>query len=494
MDETTPSAPNEPMTLSSSRHSSAYVIALCCVAAIGGFLFGFDSGVINGTVDALGKAFGTNTAGTGFAVASVLLGCAVGAFGAGRLADTLGRRPTMLLTAIVFLVTAAATGAASSAQFFIAARITGGVAIGAASVLAPMYIAEVAPANMRGRLASLQQMAIVVGLFSAFLSNDILARVSGGASAIFWFGAPTWRWMFWMEAVPAVAFLLGSMLIPESPRFLIFSGKHEQARKVFARIGGDADLLVRQVEQSLQTDRRPRLSDVIIPGTRRIAPVLWVGIGLAAFQQFVGINIIFYFGEVLWKAAGATEQWALRINVLTGLVNILATIPAMVLVDRIGRKPLLLVGSLGMTLTLGAMAVVFATAGVGADGKPLLGHTAAVAGLTAANLYIVAFAVSWGPVMWVLLGEMFPNQMRGAGLALSGATNWLANFAVTVTFLPLLTAISLAGSYALYATAAAISLPFVWLTVRETKGKTLEQMKDTTNLIRALDSLKTMES
>src|ERR1700751_2810365 len=228
--------PVSPATIHAGRHSSAYVIALSCVAAIGGFLFGFDSGVIHGSVDALAKAFGTHTAGTGFAVASVLLGCAIGAFGAGRLADSLGRRPAMLVNAILFLGTAVATGAANSAQFFIAARVTGGVAIGAASVLAPMYIAEVAPANMRGRLASLQQMAIVVGLFSAFLSNDILARVSGGASAIFWFGAPTWRWMFWMEAVPAVAFLLGSMLIPESPRFLIFTGKHEQARKDFARI------------------------------------------------------------------------------------------------------------------------------------------------------------------------------------------------------------------------------------------------------------------
>lgn len=480
-------------TVHGTSRNSAYVIVLSCIAAIGGFLFGFDSGVINGTVNALAKAFGTNAAGTGFAVASVLLGCAVGAFGAGRLADSLGRRPTMLLNAIIFLGTAVATGAVNSAQFFIAARITGGIAIGAASVLAPMYIAEVAPAHMRGRLASLQQMAIVVGLFSAFLSNDILARVAGGASAVFWFGAPTWRWMFWMEAVPAVAFLLGTMLIPESPRYLILAGKHDQARKVFARIGGDADRLVREVEQSLKTERRPRLSDVIIPGTRRIAPVLWVGMGLAAFQQFVGINIIFYFGEVLWKAAGATEQWALRINVLTGLVNILATIPAIVLVDRIGRKPLLLVGSVGMTLTLGAMAVVFASAGVGPDGKPLLGHTAAVAGLIAANLYIVAFAVSWGPVMWVLLGEMFPNQMRGAGLALSGATNWVANFTVTVTFLPLLSAVGLAGAYGFYAAAAAISLPFVWAAVRETKGKTLEQMKDTTNLNRALSSLKTME-
>jgi MFS transporter, SP family, sugar:H+ symporter len=460
----------------------AYVIALCCVAAIGGFLFGFDSGVINGAVDALAKAFGTDAAGTGFAVASVLLGCAVGAFGAGRLADSLGRRPTMLLNAILFLATAVATGTANSAAFFIAARVTAGVAIGGASVLAPMYIAEVAPPHMRGRLASLQQMAIVVGLFSAFLSNAILAKVAGGASATFWFGAPTWRWMFWMEAVPAVAFLLGTLMIPESPRYLIFVARHEEARKVFRRIGGDADRLVRQVEQSLEAERRPRLSDLIIPGTRRIAPVLWVGMGLAAFQQFVGINIIFYFGEILWKAAGATEQWALRINVLTGFVNILATIPAIMLIDRIGRKPLLLIGSVGMTLTLGAMAVVFATAGVGPDGKPELSHISALAGLVAANLYIVAFAVSWGPVMWVLLGEMFPNEIRGAAVAISGATNWAANFTVTVTFLPLLKVVGLTGAYVFYSIAAAISLPFVWLTVCETKGKTLEQMKDTTEL------------
>ncbi|HKQ39885.1 MAG TPA: MFS transporter, partial [Verrucomicrobiae bacterium] len=217
------------------RNSSAYVITLCCVAAIGGFLFGFDSGVINGTVDALGKAFGTQAAVTGFAVASVLLGCALGAFGAGNLADSLGRRPTMLLNAVLFLLSAIATGAANSAGFFIAARVAGGIAIGAASVLAPMYIAEVAPARLRGRLASLQQMAIVSGLFGAFVSNAILARLAGGAGASFWLGVPAWRWMFWMEAVPAVAFLLGTSRIPESPRFLIFRGKCEQAREIFAR-------------------------------------------------------------------------------------------------------------------------------------------------------------------------------------------------------------------------------------------------------------------
>ena len=457
-----------------SGHS--YVIVLSAVAALGGFLFGFDSAVINGTVEALASTFGTRAATTGFAVASVLVGCAIGAFTAGRVADIYGRRPTMLLNAVIFLVSAFASGAAGSAGFFIGSRLLGGLAIGAASVLAPMYIAEVAPAAIRGRLASLQQMAIVLGLFSAFLSNDILARIAGGASATLWLGAPAWRWMFWMEAVPAAAFLVGVLLIPESPRFLVARGRRDDARRVFARIGGDADALVRQVEEGLRGEHRPRLSDVLLPGSRRLAPVVWVGVGLAVFQQLVGINIIFYYGEVLWRAAGATEQWALRINLLTGLVNILATIPAIALIDRAGRKPLLLAGSLGMTLTLGAMAVVFATAGKGADGNPLLTHGAAVAGLAAANLYIVAFAMSWGPVMWVLLGEMFPPRMRGAALAVSGASNWTANFAVTVTFLPLMGVAGLSGAYALYALAAAVSVPFVWKAVRETKGKTLEQM------------------
>jgi MFS transporter, SP family, sugar:H+ symporter len=221
-------------------------------------------------------------------------------------------------------------------------------------------------------------------------------------------GAPGCRWMFWMEAVPSIAFLAGVLLIPESPRFLVSHGRRNDARGIFARIGGDAEALVRQVEQSLRGEHQAGLSDLFARGTRRFAPVVLIGMSLAAFQQFVGINIIFYYGEVLWKSAGATEQWALRINLLTGLVNILATIPAIALIDRVGRKPLLLAGLAGMAVTLGVMAVVFATAGTGANGTPLLGHAAAVTGLTAANLYIVAFAMSWGPVMWVLLGEMFP--------------------------------------------------------------------------------------
>src|SRR5262249_23239576 len=218
-------APLPPPAGAAPRGSLAFVTALSLVAAVGGFLFGFDSGVINGAVGALADAFGTQAAATGFAVASVLLGGAVGAFLAGALADFLGRRPTMLLNAALFLVSAFIAGAAHSAGAFIAGRLLGGLAIGAASVLAPMYIAEVAPAHLRGRLASLQQLAIVLGLFFAFLSNYLLARAAGGASQTLWAGAPAWRWMFWMEAVPAGVLLLRILLIPESPRFLVAHGR-----------------------------------------------------------------------------------------------------------------------------------------------------------------------------------------------------------------------------------------------------------------------------
>ena len=223
--------PTDIKTAANDRPSGSYVyvVGISAAAAVGGFLFGFDSGVVNGTVQALAAAFGTQAAATGFAVASVLLGCALGAFGAGTLANRIGRRPTMLLTAALFLVSAFISGAAGSVGIFIASRIVGGIAIGAASVLAPMYIAEVAPAHLRGRLASLQQLAIVLGLFCAFLSNDVLVQFAGRAEADFWFGAKTWRWMYWMEAVPSAAYLLGVLLIPESPRFLVISGRQKQA-------------------------------------------------------------------------------------------------------------------------------------------------------------------------------------------------------------------------------------------------------------------------
>jgi len=465
----------------STPHASArHVLFLASVAAIGGFLFGFDSAVINGTIESLKESFGTGADGTGFAVGSALLGCAAGAFGAGAVAERFGRKPAMGVAAVVFLVSAIATGAATNVYLFVAARVLGGLAIGAASILAPMYISEVAPAALRGRLSSLQQLAIVLGLFFAFLSNYLIAAAAGGASKLFWFGAPAWRWMFWMEAVPSAAFLIGVLFIPESPRFLVARGKTDEARSVFARIGdwggGNADALVREVRESLKADHKPRLSDLIDRASGHISPVLWVGVGLAVFQQFVGINVIFYYGEVLWKAAGLTSDEALQRNLISGGVNILSTFIAIALIDKVGRKPLLLFGSVGMVITLGVMAFIFARAGVDEKGNPVLSKEAGLVAFAAALLYIVSFGTSWGPVMWVLLGEMFPNRLRGAALAVSGSANWIANFAVTLTFPPLLAGAGLGSAYGLYAGAALLSGVFVLYAVQETKGKTLEQM------------------
>lgn len=462
------------------KHSTLYVLFLSFVAAIGGFLFGFDSGVINGTVEAIKVYYKIDATGVGFAAGSALLGCAVGAFLAGGVAERVGRRPAMLMTAVVFLLSALATGAAPTAAIFIAARVLGGLAIGAASILAPMYISEIAPPELRGRLSSLQQLAIVLGLFMVFVSNYLIDAGAGGASAAFWFGYPAWRWMFWMEALPALAFLALLLFIPESPRHLVAIGKADRARSIFARLAANPDELIERVKASIRGEAKPRLSDLIErePGSNfgHIANVLWVGIGLAVFQQFVGINVIFYYGEVLWKAAGSSTDQALKTNVLTGAVNIASTFIAIGLIDKVGRKPLLLAGSIGMVVTLGTMALIFARAGVDEKGKPMLSEEAAMVALGAALLYIVAFGTSWGPVMWVLLGEMFPNRLRGAALAVSGAANWIANFAVTLTFPPLLAGAGLGSAYGLYAGAALVSGVFVWFAVKETKGKTLEEM------------------
>lgn len=485
MAETTPPAGGEPSipditTIENSERvavSVFYVLFISAVAAIGGFLFGFDSGVINGTVGALADAFDAGSIGTGFSVASVLLGCAAGALAAGPIADRFGRKWTMVVTAVVFAVSALGSGIADSAGEFIVYRLVGGLGVGAASVLAPAYIAEVAPAALRGRLATLQQLAIVVGLFSAFLSNFTIASVSGSAEAAFWFGIPSWRWMFWVEVIPALLFMIGALVIPESPRFLVAQGKMDSARAVFRRIApGSEHAQIAEVHRSLHGERKPRLRDLFIDGTRKVHPIVWVGVLLSMFQQFVGINVVFYYGSELWQAAGYDESQSLFINVVTGTTNIAATFIAIALVDRIGRKPLLLIGSVGMSVALGFLTYVFSTAGLDASGALALSPEEGVQALLAANLYIVFFGMSWGPVVWVLLGEIFNNRIRGAALAVSASAQWVANFAVTMTFPILLTGIGLGGAYGLYAASALISILFVSIYVKETRGRRLEEM------------------
>jgi MFS transporter, SP family, sugar:H+ symporter len=459
------------------RSGRFYVIAISAVAALGGFLFGFDSGVINGTVDALNRAFHTSNLGSGFNVASILLGCAAGAFIAGGLADKLGRRTVLIVAALLFVWASWGTGIAHGSMEFIVYRVMGGLAVGAASIICPAYISEIAPPSIRGRLASLQQLAIVLGLFFAFLSNYVIAGAAGGASASFWFGFQAWQWMFWVEIVPSVVFLLGLLLIPESPRFLVAADRHSAARVVLNRLGQrDVENKVKEIQETLSRRHKPRMSDLYDPVAKKIHPVLWVGIGLAAFQQLVGINVVFYYGEVLWRAAGFSESSALLQNVISGTVNVASTFVAIALIDKVGRKPLLIFGSIGMAVVLGVLAWLFGSSPLDPQGKLAMTGSAGLAALIAANVYIFCFGVSWGPVMWVMLGEMFPNQFRGAALSVSGFVQWTSNFAITMTFPILLGSFGLGGAYSLYAAFAAISIWFVVKLVRETKGKTLEDM------------------
>jgi len=458
----------------------AFILLISGVATIGGFLFGFDSGVINGTVDGLQVAFESSSIATGFNVASMLLGCAVGAAAAGRLADLYGRRAMLIVAAVFFIISAWGSGIAVSSPEFVVYRALGGLAVGAASVMAPAYISEVSPARYRGRLATVQQVAIIAGLTAAFLSNYVLAAASGSALEKLWWGYETWRWMFWIEILPAGVFLFALLVIPESPRFLVVQQRKAAARKVLVRLYGEAlgDKKLAEIDNSVAAfHRKPSLKDLIDPGTGGIRPLVWVGVGLATFQQLVGINVVFYYGAVLWQSVGFSENDALFINVVSGAVSIAACVVALMLVDRIGRKPLLWIGSIGMAITLALCAIAFSTASVDAAKNVTLGDGMGALALVSANVYVIFFNGSWGPVMWVMLGEMFPNQFRGSGLAVAGLAQWIANFAITMTFPIMLESIGLGGAYAFYAISAAVSAYFVVRYVHETKGIELEDMQ-----------------
>ena len=470
--------PVRPKSVESGDYNSRFVLFISLIATLGGFLFGYDSGVINGTVEGLQTAFGMGDDATGRAVASMLLGSAIGAFFAGRLSDLFGRRSMLFVAAVLFIISAWGSGIAGGETEFIIYRVVGGFAVGAASVMAPAYISEIAPAAVRGRLASIQQVAIIAGLFLAFVSNYFLAQSAGGSLEEFWGGYQTWRWMFWMELIPAVLFLILLFFIPRSPRYDVVKDNEAGALKTLTRVfdAERARTKVDDIVRSLRSDHKPRLSDVLAKGGFIFKSIVWVGIGLAVLQQFVGINIVFYYGAVLWQAVGFTESDALLINVLSGGLSIAAVMVTLLTIDRIGRKPFLIVGSIGMAVTLALVAYAFSTGSLGSDGNLDLSDNMGLLALIAANAYVVFFNMSWGPVMWVMLGEMFPNQLRGSGLAVAGFSQWVANWIVTRSFLPLVGGIGLSATYGIYAAFALVSVVFVWMFVRETKGKELEEM------------------
>jgi SP family sugar:H+ symporter-like MFS transporter len=465
-----------------------FIGAIVAVATIGGFLFGYDSGAVNGTQAGLTEQFGlvpgsfSPSNGLGFTVASLLIGCFIGAFFAGRLSDLMGRRNVMRITALLFLVGAIIQGFADNHLLFVLARIMGGMAVGAASVLSPAYISEVAPASIRGRMTTVQQIMIITGLTGAFLVNYFLAASAGVSTEPYWLGIDAWRWMYLMQAVPAAIFLVALYFIPESPRYLVGKGRDDDATRVLTKLFGSdvARSKLEEIRATFSADHRPRLSDVRAPaGTRGflgMRPIVWVGIMLAVFQQLVGINVIFYYGATLWQLAGFTENDALLINIVSGAVSIAACFVTIAVIDKIGRKPLLLIGSAGMALTLFVMVYAFSQGSLDAEGNLQLSQSLGTVAVVAANLYVIFFNVSWGPVMWVMLGEMFPNQIRGSALAVAGFSQWFANFLVSFSF-PVMAAWSLTGSYVFYGVCAVISFFLVQKFVRETKGKELEEME-----------------
>lgn len=456
------------------------IIVVCLAAAMGGVLFGYDTSVINGAVDSIaGKVsgFDLNSWMSGISVSCALLGCVLGAWFAGKLADRYGRVRIMLVAALLFIVSSLGSAFAPGIWFFVIFRIVGGVGVGFASVVGPAYISEVAPAKMRGFLTSFQQFGVGIGMFVSVIANNLLAKGSGSADSPFWFGISTWRWMLLMMIVPALIMLVVCFKLPESPRYLVMKGRDEEAMKLLVSLNGSTDpkAKVSQIRASLGNDTTPSLSD-LRGHTFGLKKVVWIGIAIALFQQFNGVNIILYYDSSLWRSVGFTEQQALNISVIRSVVAFIPTILAMVLVDRVGRRKMLSFGSAGMAIFLLVATFGFYHATTTASGVSLSGIWAPVT-LVAVYLFYLIFCGTWGPAMWVVISEIFPNDIRAMGVAVATAFNWIGNFAVSTSFPALRDSIGVGNVYFLYAVFAALSWIFVVKMLPETNGVELEDMK-----------------
>ncbi|MEU6313720.1 sugar porter family MFS transporter [Streptomyces sp. NPDC047014] len=453
-----------------------HVIFITAAAAMGGFLFGYDSSVINGAVVAIRERFDVGSEALAQVIAAALIGCAIGAATAGRLADRIGRIRCMQIAAVLF--TASAIGSALPFALWDLAmwRVIGGFGIGMASVIGPAYIAEVSPPAYRGRLASFQQAAIVIGIAVSQLVNWGILNLADGDQRGDLAGLEAWQWMLGVMVVPAVLYGLMSFVIPESPRFLISVGRTDEARKVLTEVEGtkiDLDGRVREIEHAMRSEHKSTFRD-LLGGRFGFLPIVWIGIGLSVFQQLVGINVIFYYSSSLWQSVGIDPSSSFLYSFTTSIINIIGTVIAMIFVDRIGRKPLALIGSAGMAISLGLCAWAFSfTTGTGDD--ITMPDAQGTVALVAAHTFVLFFALSWGVVVWVLLGEMFPNRIRAAALGVAASAQWIANWIITVSF-PSLSDWNLSGAYVIYTVFALLSIPFVLKWVPETKGKALEEM------------------
>lgn len=459
------------MNNAQTQLNMGYVWTICLVAACGGLLFGYDWVVIGGAKPFYEAWFSiTDPAQSGWAMSSALAGCVFGALISGWCADKLGRRLPLIFSAILFSASALGTALASNFDMFIIYRIVGGVGIGLASALSPLYIAEVSPAEKRGRFVAVNQLTIVIGVLAAQLVNLMIADpVPGGATQQMlvetWNGQVGWRWMFGAELVPALAFLMLMFFVPESPRWLMKAGKPERARAMLERIGSKAYAAqtLQEIGQTLQQDNhKVAYSTLLQP---QIKPIVIIGMVLAVFQQWCGINVIFNYAQEIFASAGFDINGTLKSIVATGIINLVFTIAALPLVDKIGRRKLMLLGASGLTLIYVLIAGAYA---MGVMGWPVLVLVLAA---------IAIYALTLAPVTWVLLSEIFPTRVRGLAMSLGTLALWVACFLLTYSF-PLLNAsLGAAGSFLLYGVICAMGYLYILRHVPETKGVTLEALE-----------------
>lgn len=439
-----------------STRAAGYLYRVCSVAALGGLLFGFDTAVINGAIVFLKAQFALSEIQVEIAASSLLAGCVAGASLAGFLSDRFGRRRVLLASAALFLLSSLGAALPRTLTEFVGARFAGGLAIGVASVMSPLYIAEISPARLRGRLVTLNQLAIVSGILLAYLINWQLSKL----------GAASWRWMFAVAALPSLVFLLNLLLVPESPRWLVKQGRMEEALLILKRLSGPAAAQAEAAEiRDAIALEKGSVSELCGPALRR---PLTIAVALAVLSQVTGINTILYYGSLIFtEHGGQNARAALGANVIIGVVNLAGTIVALFTIDRFGRKPLLITGSAAMAVALTALAAAF---------HFQASNPALLLGLILA--YVAAFAISLGPGAWLLMSELFPTKVRGRAAAIATITLWLACLAVTFTFLTLVSLAGPAGAFCVYASLCILTVIFVWRGAPETKGRTLEEIEN----------------
>jgi SP family xylose:H+ symportor-like MFS transporter len=447
------------------KNNKNYILFIALSAALGGLLFGYDTAVISGAIGNLTEYFHLTPVETGWAISSALVGCLIGAFFSDYLSNRLGRRATMLITAILFILNSVGTALPNSFTMFVLFRIVGGIGVGIASMVVPMYIAEIAPPKRRGALVGNYQLAIVIGIVVVYFVNYFIA-LQGDAQ---WNLNIGWRWMFGSEIIPSILFLVFIFLIPESPRWLLQKGKSEQAVAVLEKINAPEDVaqVQSEIQNSLEQEDKGQWNNLVNPIYKK---ALFVGIGLSILQQLTGINAILYYAPEIFKSLGSSTDASLLETSILGVVNLIFTLLAIKWVDKMGRKPLLYIGSAGMTISLAAVGIFIYNEAVGNYVLPFL------------ILFMASFSISWGPIVWVLLSEIFPNKIRSLALAISVFIQWVANFVVTQVFPSLIENQWLkdnfngAFPFYLFSVICLFSLFFVWKKVPETKNKSLEQM------------------